>query len=84
MKSQKRKRQRDLAETSAVVWGFQVGVDMMTVPGHVLNNPMVEYRGGEQKGTGKGVWNLGESQFYGRGQYDECKVVGVNHLLAVA
>ncbi|KAK3642877.1 hypothetical protein LTR56_010474 [Elasticomyces elasticus] len=59
-------------------WGFEVGIDMITVPGRILHNPRVEYAKGKREEPRNGSWNLKDVQFYRGGRYGKWQVVVIN------
>ncbi|KAK5706094.1 hypothetical protein LTR97_001080 [Elasticomyces elasticus] len=60
-------------------WDFEVGIEMITVPGRILNNPKVEYGRGKQEIPRNGSWNLTDVQFYRGGSYGRWRVVVINN-----
>ncbi|KAI7304111.1 Piwi-domain-containing protein, partial [Hortaea werneckii] len=65
-------------ESSVVPWGFQVGVDMITVPGRVLNNPQIKY-GSKSVTPRGGSWNCADVKFARPGRMGKWAVLVVNH-----
>ncbi|RMY49126.1 hypothetical protein D0865_07676 [Hortaea werneckii] len=64
--------------SSVKPWGFQVGVDMMTVPGRILNNPQIKY-GSKSVTPRGGSWNCADVKFARPGLMGKWTVLVVNH-----
>ncbi|KAI7191262.1 Piwi-domain-containing protein [Hortaea werneckii] len=59
-------------------WGFQVGTDMITVPGRILNNPQIKY-GSKSVTPRGGSWNCADVKFARPGRMGKWAVLIVNH-----
>ncbi|KAK5677116.1 hypothetical protein LTS10_010305 [Elasticomyces elasticus] len=60
-------------------WGFEVGVELVTVPGRILTAPRVEYGKGKREEPRNGSWNLTNVQFYRGGRYERWQVWVINN-----
>ncbi|KAK4891707.1 hypothetical protein LTR27_009715 [Elasticomyces elasticus] len=60
-------------------WGFEVGVELVTVPGRILTAPRVEYGKGKREEPRNGSWNLTSVQFYRGGRYERWQVWVINN-----
>lgn len=68
----------DPQDTSVRPFGFNVGVDMITVPGRILDTPQVKY-GGKQMQPRGGSWNLAGQRFAKPGRHEKWSVLIINH-----
>ena len=58
-------------------WGFQVGLDMITVPGRVLDNPQVKYAAKQVSPRG-GSWNCADQKFTRPGRFGKWQCLIIN------
>jgi hypothetical protein len=70
----------DMQANSVAKWGFRVETQMITIPGRVLEAPVVNYGAG---GKGKiqprfGAWNSANQIFHTPGTFPKWQVVAVN------
>ncbi|KAK3065140.1 hypothetical protein LTR53_018278, partial [Teratosphaeriaceae sp. CCFEE 6253] len=59
-------------------WGFRLGVDMITVPGRILNNPKVIYGQRKEERPTMGSWNLRQTQFFKPGRFSSWQVLVID------
>ncbi|KAK5111366.1 hypothetical protein LTR62_005206 [Meristemomyces frigidus] len=59
-------------------WGFNTGVEMLTVPGRILQNPQIKYGANKSENPRNGSWNLVGSKFHKPGRFESWGVLVIN------
>ncbi|KAK5114408.1 hypothetical protein LTR85_010230 [Meristemomyces frigidus] len=59
-------------------WGFRIGVDMLTVPGRILEKPRISYAANKLLNTSNGSWNLANVKFHTGGRFGNWQVLVIN------
>jgi hypothetical protein len=73
----------DMQANGVAKWGFRVATHMITIPGRILEAPMIQYGAGPKGRVypKSGSWNSAEKQFHTPGSFARWQIVAINGAL---